>query len=67
MGHGRPKPLTPGEAKAGLLAWGRTADRALGRRVASHRWMILGGAVAVGAVISLAASASRRKRCRRRR
>jgi hypothetical protein len=56
MGHGRTKPLSIVEAKADLLDWGRGADRAMGRRVASHRWIILGGAVAAGVLISLVAS-----------
>jgi hypothetical protein len=59
MGDGRPEPLTAIEAKAALLDWGRAADRAIGQRVASHRWMILGSAVAVGVLISLVGSRKR--------
>jgi hypothetical protein len=64
MGHGRTKPLSIVEAKADLLDWGRAADRAIGRRVASHRWMILGSAVAAGVLISLAASRREQSRPR---
>ncbi len=54
MGHGRQESLRTDEAKAALLAWGRDADRAVGRRVAARPMMMLGGALAMGLVLSLA-------------
>lgn len=67
MGHGRPKPLTVGEAKAAIIAWGENLDRALGRGIAHHPWATLGGAVAVGIVLAQFGSRKRRRdrrRCR---
>lgn len=48
MAGERTKPLTTGEAKAALIDWGRSVDRALNGVFRRHRTGILVGAFALG-------------------
>ncbi len=66
MGHGRPEPLTLDEAKAAIVEWGRHADRALGRRIASRPVTVLGAAFMAGLTLALVLPRSKPRRRGRR-
>lgn len=52
MAGERPKPLTTSEAKAALIDWGRSVDRAIGSVFRRHRFGFLAGAFALGVAAS---------------